>query len=116
MEANVVLMRCVSNKKLFGARIQKMPNGDWNRTWAFKINESIASREGYTSTSIQGSLSRLNEYPGCPYCGNKGFFQCGKCHKLTCDSGKDTYLVCSWCGYGANASVSNSFNVDTDAF
>ena len=44
-----------------------MDNGDWYRTWAFKINEKLAKREGYEMQSISGSLTETANFPGCLY-------------------------------------------------
>lgn len=97
MEAVVILARCSVNKLMFGMRTQKMADGDWWRTWAFPINEQRAHNEGYDKTSIEGSLYYTESYPGCPYCGKKGFVQCNKCHKLSCYNG-ELRLRCAWCG------------------
>ena len=96
MEANILLVKCPTAKKMFGIRVQKMKNGDWERTWAFKISEKQAGNEGYDNNTVNGSLNATKEYPGCPYCGTDGFVQCG-CGKLSCWNGEDE-LECLWCG------------------
>ena len=52
MEASVLVMKCGLSRNTFGVRIQKMRDGDWYRTWAFKLNDKLAKREGYELQSI----------------------------------------------------------------
>lgn len=117
MEANILLIRCAKAKRAFGVRIQKMKDGDWWRTWAFKISEKSASSEGYEKNNVQGNLYETEEYPGCPHCGTKGFVQCNKCHKLTCWNG-ETVLNCQWCGNVMDniVTATEKFNVSGDKF
>lgn len=96
MEASVILMKC-NNKRLFGVRVQKTEDGDWWRTWAFPIDENVASREGFDRQQIQGNLYTTEEYPGCPFCEGDGFVSCGKCHRLSCWHG-ELSMACTWCG------------------
>ena len=92
----VITARCEKNKKLFGIRAEKKGN-IWHFTWAFKINEAIAKREGYDKANIKGSLTETDdEYPGCPYCGGKGLTH-RSCGNLCCNDGSD-YFTCPWCG------------------
>ncbi|MEE0913158.1 MAG: TerY-C metal binding domain-containing protein [Ruminococcus sp.] len=97
MEATVILARCKNNKNLFGMRTQKMSDGDWWRTWAFKINERSAKNEKYDSSEIKGNLFVTEEYPGCPFCQSMSFVICNKCERITCWNGENV-LNCSWCG------------------
>lgn len=109
VEAKVVLQKC-NKKDTFGVRIQKM-NGDWYRTWAFKINEKNASDEGYDEEQISGSLNATEEYPGCPYCGDDSFVLCG-CGKLGCyrNINGDIY-ECPWCGSRGRVTGASSFDI-----
>jgi hypothetical protein len=101
MEANVLLCKC-GKKHTFGIRVEKR-GGDWVRTWAYKIDEERAKREGFDTVNISGSFNAAPEYPGCPYCGEKGF-ACCHCGKLNCQSGLKNNgggiwtLTCNWCG------------------
>lgn len=117
MEANVILIKCLKSKKTLGVRIQKMSDGDWYRTWAFKINENQAKREGYDKNDIKGNLYVTEEYSGCPYCGTNGFVQCNKCHKLTCWN-DETTMTCQWCGSVMSNIVeaTDKFSVSTNQF
>lgn len=101
MEASVVLFKCKTGKP-FGARVERGADGDWHRTWAFEVDERTIQGEGYDKTeitSISSFLPETPEYPGCPYCGAKGFIYCHVCHKLTCWTG-ESYAACQWCGSG----------------
>lgn len=95
--AVVICSRCGGNKKLYGVRAEKKSK-IWHFTWAFKLGEEVAKREGFTSTNINGADTETDEeYPGCPYCGNTGFVHCGECGELTCYDGED-WFTCAHCG------------------
>lgn len=110
MEANILLFKCSKAKRIYGVRVQKMKDGDWWRTWAFKISPKQAQHEGYDRTPVQGNLNATEEYPGCPYCGANNFVQCGNCQKISCWNG-ETQLTCPWCG-----TIMNNIVVATDKF
>ena len=115
MEANVVLMKCSATKHLFGVRIQKT-DGDWVRTWAFKINEARAAKEGYDKTKISGTLNETEGFPGCPYCGKRGFFICGYCKQVACMEYNDQSATCPGCGRQLTLTVADRFDVGAGAF
>ena len=117
VEANIILVKCLKAKKTFGMRVQKMNDGDWWRTWAFKIKESNAQSEGYDKNKVVGNLYSTEEYPGCPHCGTHGFVQCHKCKKLTCWDG-ETSLKCQWCGETLEniVTATEKFDVSGDKF
>ena len=108
MEACVILAKCSKHNSTFGIRVEKREN-EWVRTWAFPIDEAKAKREGFDKTKITGSLRAVDRYPGCPYCGNYSFVQCG-CGKISCYTDKSQLerapdnkdesgsLRCYWCG------------------
>jgi len=97
MEASVILSKCSVHNRTFGIRIEKR-NSDWVRTWAFKIDEAEARREGFDKTTITGTLDKCHDYPGCPYCGEiSGFVLCG-CGKLSCWNPGRKSIICYWCG------------------
>ena len=99
-EASVILAKSASDK-LYGIRIVKRDN-DWVRTWAFKIKEEMAEKEGFDKINFTGSFYTDEEYPGCPYCGAKKCFVCGSCGKVSCYDGSDK-VVCNWCGASGTA-------------
>ena len=118
MQAKIVLCKCPNSKDLYGIRIQKQ-NNDWHRTWAFKITEDKAKKEGYENSKITGSMLPTPEYPGCPYrCGSTDIAQCS-CGKLFCwrsetNTGSFTVgsAVCPWCMQKAEYHIVNSIEVE----
>lgn len=117
MEANILLFKCSRSNQLYGVRVQKMKDGDWWRTWAFKIKSQYAKREGYDRTQVLGNLNSTKDYPGCPYCGTYGFVQCVQCKKLSCWNG-ETSLICPWCGEEMEniIAATEKFSVTGDKF
>jgi len=113
MEASVILSKCSIHNRTFGIRIEKR-NNDWGRTWAFKIDEEKAKREGFDQTKITGSLDASPDYPGCPYCGERyGFVLCN-CGKMSCWTPGKEAGTCHWCGVYLNNLVSaESFDVSS---
>lgn len=109
-EANVVMAKCTHSKQPFGIRVEKI-NGVWHCTWAFKINEKAARNEGYDAVKVSGRIDMDDEYPGCPYCGAKGWFSCGNCGNLTCYSGESKVVTCAWCGNKAECEVATDFDL-----
>ena len=49
-EASVILAKCAQDK-LYGIRIEKRDN-DWVRTWAFKLKEETAEKEGFDKSTL----------------------------------------------------------------
>jgi hypothetical protein len=96
IEANVVLCKCPKTRDVFGMRLEKR-GGDWLRTWAFKVDEQRARREGFDTETTSGTMTPTPEYRGCPYCGTTGLAQC-PCGKVFCWSGETRRLTCPWCG------------------
>jgi hypothetical protein len=110
MNANVVLCKCPHSKGIFGIRIEQQET-DWVRTWAFKINEAKAKKEGFEKTKTTGSMTPTPEYPGCPYCGSMNLAQCS-CGKLFCWSSESTKAVCPWCGQTAEYQTVKTIDVE----
>ena len=108
MKAAVILTKCKKDHGLFGIRAQQ--EGDaWYATWAFKMTEKTAANEKFGETEISGSIYVTTEYPSCPYCGAKGFFQCEDCGKITCWDGENE-TVCEWCGNSAETAAEEKFD------
>ena len=61
------------------------------------IMEAAAKREGYDKTTISGSIDCTQDYPGCPYCGQKYFTVCS-CGHISCTILKGGIFTCEWCG------------------
>lgn len=97
MEESILLFKCSQAQQLYGVRVQRMEDGDWWRTWAFKVKSQSAPSEEYGKTPVQSNLYATAEYPGCPYCGTSTLVKCGACQKFCCYHG-ETSLVCPWCG------------------
>ena len=98
-EAVVAVCKCTKKHKLFGIRCQRVGEKQWFLTWAFEMQEKTAKHEGYDTTVIKGNVNIIDEYPGCPYCGNKGIFVC-RCGKLNCleENVTEKTVTCEWCG------------------
>ena len=110
MQATVVMAKCRRAKQPFGIRMERRRNGTWYCTWAFKLGERAAAREGYGDTMVSGRVDLDPEYPGCPYCGAGGWFCCGSCGKLTCNAG-ETEVTCAWCGRSVTCSAADTFDL-----
>jgi hypothetical protein len=94
-QAKVVLAKCSKSKGVFGMRIEERQH-DWVRTWAFKIDEGKAKREGFDTERTSGTMQPAPEYPGCPYCGEVAMAQCS-CGEVFCWSGEGSTATCPWC-------------------
>ena len=113
-EASAILAKCAGDN-LYGIRIEKRKN-DWVRTWAFKLKEEMAEKEGFDKVNFTGSFYTDEEYPGCPYCGARKCFVCGNCGKVSCYDGGDK-VVCNWCGAnGKPAEDDGSLDVSGGGF
>lgn len=97
INAEVVVCKCGKTHQLYGMRAEEKTKNQWDLTWAFPISPSRQKNEKYDGSNLQGSFNLTEEFPGCPYCGNIGFFKCGTCGKLTCWTGEKT-VTCSHCG------------------
>jgi len=119
LNAKVIMAKCSKTKKSFGMRVEQREK-DWVRTWAFSIDENKAKHEGFDANTVTGSMNALNEYPGCPHCGNKGFGKCS-CGKIGClgglkegeilSKGKTVDYICPWCGNTCKMEFAESFDV-----
>ena len=138
MAASVILAKCSVHSGTFGIRVEKREN-DWVSTWAFPIDESKAKREGFDKTKITGSLTPIDGYPGCPYCGDNELVQCA-CGKMICHregrvysntektaekksekklerKAKNNAFRCQWCSMMIDEiNVVESFTVKSDRF
>jgi hypothetical protein len=102
VEATVIIAKCGKTQKIYGIRVERR-NKDWYKTWAFKINEKSAKREGFDKTVINGKFNADKEYNGCPYCHSSEFIKCG-CGKISCWNG-EKIVKCSWCGAKGEISI-----------
>ena len=95
-KAAIVVARCLKCGETFGIRLEQKEEKLWNCTWAFKISEAAAMREGYEKTEIIGNTITDSEYPGCPYCGAMHWCVC-PCGKANCLIGTEDEVTCAWC-------------------
>jgi hypothetical protein len=97
--ANIALCKCKEGHKAFGVRFEEYEN-EWKATWAFVIKkEGAEERENYNKTKLKGLIRLDKDYPGCPYCGSRGFVICGECGGLNCNiHGGEEQFTCGWCG------------------
>ena len=105
-EATVIVARCSQTKQI---RMEKMSDGAWHCTWAFKMSDDAVSHEKYEDTMISGKVVLDSEYPGCPYCGGRSWFNCG-CNKISCWSG-ESKVTCAWCGETSEIAISDNFDL-----
>lgn len=116
IEANVVMAKCKNSHKTYGIRVEKRRDNAWYFTWAFKMDEKVASNEGYEKTKVSGLVYADEEYPGCPDCGGKGWISCGGCRKLTCYDGESTYFTCPWCKTSGKLQTSDTFDLNVGSY
>ena len=97
-EAKIALCMCKEGKRPFGVRFEQCEK-DWKATWAFPIKKDGAEkRENYDKTKLIGMIKWDDDYPGCPYCGSRGFVICD-CGGLNCNiHSKERTFKCGWCG------------------
>jgi transcription elongation factor Elf1 len=89
-------------------------NNDWIRTWAFKLDEAKAEREGFNMENTRGSMKPAADYPGCPYCGSDSIARCS-CGKLFCwhgEANRDGHAsaTCPWCGQTGDFELTEKIN------
>lgn len=91
----VFISKCLKTNKSFGTRIEEI-EGDWYCTWAFPVDDQVASKEGYDKQNMQGQLLFSKEYNGCPHCESSGWIRCGGCGKFSCYDNNEV-VTCPWC-------------------
>lgn len=65
-------------------------------TWSFKINETLARREKYEDTIINGTIQVDPGFAVCVWCAADSFVQCNLCGHLSCWVGGDPQWFCKW--------------------
>ena len=71
---------CEETKKPFGITVDPK-DGYCVFNWAFKIKPGQGAREGYDKTHAKGGVMYDPNFNGCPHCGSKSFYICGRCGK-----------------------------------
>lgn len=94
--AFAIMAVCEETRKYFGITVDEDRVGQYRFVWSFKIDKEKGHKEGYDSKSVSGSVTLDDEYPGCPYCGEKRFYIC-QCGKIVCHHGQRT-VTCPSCG------------------
>ena len=59
---------------------------------------------------ISGRVDLDPEYPGCPYCGTRGWVLCGTCGKLMCWDDDESFK-CLWCGATGTVTAAETFDL-----
>lgn len=96
-EAFAVMAACEKTKDCYGITVDKVKNGIFKFVWAFKIDKDKAKREGYDTTNVKGSVIFDENFPGCPFCGEKRHVVCSSCGKFFCYHGQK-HVTCPNCG------------------
>ena len=97
-EAVILPVNCVSSHKTYYARYDYAYDEVWVLSYGLKEVPSDGVGSSVSGIAkIDISNSRTGPQYKCPYCGNRMFVRCGKCHKLTCYSGNGQF-TCDHCG------------------
>ena len=97
-EAVILPVNCVSAHKTYYARYDYAYDEVWVLSYGLKEVPSDGVGSSVSGIAkIDISNSRTGPQYKCPYCGNRMFVRCGKCHKLTCYSGNGQF-TCDHCG------------------
>lgn len=107
--AVVVMASCHKSKKPFAIRSEQRGK-PWYFTWAFKLSEKMMKSEGFDKETIRGEINIDINYPGCPYCGARTFFQCGKCQRIVCMYGDEKVVKCPECGNEGDLAYVDEFD------
>lgn len=108
-EAFVVIGHCPEAKKIYGITVDRLRYGQYSFIWAFKLDKEKAKHEGFGETSVNGSVTDDDEYPGCPYCGSKNKVICS-CGAVICYHGQKV-VTCPNCGMSGEVSYAEKFNL-----
>ena len=95
-KAFATLAACEKTKRFWGITVDEEGPRIYRFVWSFKIDKNKAKREGYDSTRVNGDVILDDEYPGCPYCGEKRFYVCERCGAVVCWHGS-SIVTCPNC-------------------
>lgn len=110
----VIMASCQRTKLPFGITVRKIEK-DFEFSWAFKINQNAARREGFDHNKVSGNIFNGADFPGCPHCGAPTWFQCGKCRRIVCMNGEQTVVKCPECGNEGKVVTSDKFDLSGGA-
>ena len=109
-KAFAVGAECPESGRSYGITVDPLPDGTLRLVWAFMIDRAKARREGFASQHVHGSVVFDENYNGCPYCGAKAFYICGKCGSVVCYH-DEKEVTCPVCGYHAGVQESDEFDL-----
>lgn len=95
-KAFAMMAMCPEERKYYGITVDYLRKNAYKFVWAFKIDKDKATREGYASRSVHGSIEVDARYPGCPYCKSKQVVFCS-CGTVMCWHGQRV-ITCPSCG------------------
>jgi len=111
-EVVVITAYCNKTGALFGIRTEKLRPRHWMQNWTFKLDASTAEREHYTKNKVEGAIDLAEDYPGCPYCRNMGWYICPDCGNMICHDGGNSGR-CPVCGCKISSFVQgDNWNLD----
>lgn len=106
----VVMAWCQQSRKPFGITAE-IRNREIDFKWAFKMSESTSSKEGFDRTRVSGNIFTTADYPGCPHCGAKSWYQCSNGHFVCMESGKTGWVKCPKCGVEGELKIADNFDL-----
>lgn len=110
----VVMASCQKTGKHFGITTVRQGK-DYHFTWAFKLSEASAKKEGFDKNKVNGNIFNDAEFPGCPHCGAQTWYQCGKCKRFVCMNDSATWVKCPECGFEGGVVASDNFDLSGGA-
>lgn len=98
-DINVVIItaHCSKRRSRMGIRLEEVASKYWLADWAFRIKDSVARKEGYDKTRVDGLFEFSEKFPGCPYCNAQAFVLCS-CDTLLCNEIGSRVFSCPSCG------------------
>ena len=109
-KAFAIVAECPNEKKPYGITVDPISEKEFKFVWGFRISRESASREGFDKKKVHGSIQYDVNYKGCPYCGSKSFYICGKCGTVVCYHGEKE-VTCPVCGYHSGGQEANEFDL-----
>ncbi|MDE5849621.1 MAG: hypothetical protein K2H38_05725 [Muribaculaceae bacterium] len=113
-KAFAIMAICPEAKKYYGITVDLLRKDAYKFVWAFKIDKEKATREGYASRRVHGSVELDTEYPGCPYCKSYQNVFCS-CGAVVCWHGERVFH-CPECGQTGEVSTVSSVDLHGGGF
>ena len=115
-DAFVVMAQCNKTKQCIGVTFNPINSRLYRIMWSFKIKEDTARKEKYDKKSVNGNIDVDVDFQGCPYCGAKQFYFCGKCGKMVCYDGVSEIATCPNCNNQSTLQVADNFHIEGGGF